>query len=128
MGNQSSAEPSRDATDAAEYPHKRRDFVVGFFGWLALNMLGIFIWFVTALAFFEGGSTSSVVSVLLVVVPSLLNIAAFILLFRTRRWMAFGAFTGLAVFLLIPLLLGAGTGAICFTYIFPYPFLSESGL
>lgn len=90
------------------------DFVIGFVGWYVLNgvLYAALIFIVQAM---PGDSQDSVVGLMLVGLPLLINIVALTLLAFTRRWIALGALAAFGLLLVGALILGLFIYAVCFS-------------
>ncbi|MBI1877618.1 MAG: hypothetical protein HYR94_05205 [Chloroflexi bacterium] len=86
---------------------KRRDFVIGLVGWFVINSL---IWF--AIGVWDA-QLENLLSRVIVMLSTPINIIALIILAFTRRWIALGALTAFAANLLIALVMGLILAVTC---------------
>ncbi|HJZ49309.1 MAG TPA: hypothetical protein VKE41_19165 [Roseiflexaceae bacterium] len=89
------------------------DFVIGFVGWFLVNGL-LYTCSIFLLQFLAFETTSSILGLLLGVLPLLINIGALIYFAFTRRWIAFGILAAIALVLVGVLLLGLVFYVICY--------------
>jgi len=88
------------------------DFVIGFVGWCLINGL----MYACSLVIVSNLDTQQdTLSIVLLVIPLIINIVALILLAMTRRWIALGALAAFGLLLLGTLLIGLLVYAICFS-------------
>src|SRR5262245_61978666 len=89
------------------------DFVIGFIGWFLANGL-MYTLLVQLLGLAEPDTQSSLVVLVLLVLPLVVNIAAMIFFGFRRRWIALGALAAFGALLALVVVLGVLAAAFCF--------------
>ncbi len=89
------------------------DFVIGSFGWFLVNAL-LYSCSVVILQSMNSSAPQSIATLLLGLLPLLINIGALIYFAFTRRWIALGILAAFALVLVGVLLLGLVFYVICY--------------
>jgi len=102
---------------------KQKDFVIGFFGWIVVNVIAVIVGsavFNAVLSLFErlfpGASYDTIMGIQSIgslLMPLLFNVGLLIFLALTRKWIALGALAGFAAVLIFVVVAGLVLTAIC---------------